>query len=147
MIYKAVSFEGSLIALACVIAIGVLLFALTGFIRVKKGHVAIIEKTALFVGIYRSGLYYFAPLLYRRVGMYPTKEITRHFVINRQGYILTYQIVNFKKYHYEGHHDIESVLKASLNDNADNLTMALIERSKRIGVRFIKLEKIKDKRH
>ena len=41
--------------------LGGLLFFLTGFIRVYKGRVAIIERVGQFVGLYKPGIYYFAP--------------------------------------------------------------------------------------
>ena len=126
-----------------VFLLGGLLFFLTGFIRVKKGCVAIIERVGNFVGLYKPGMYYFAPILYRRVGMYRIGEISSTFDINRDQYKITYEIEDVKKYHYVGAHDIEGILTASLKDSKDNLSEALITRCENVGVRFIKLEKIK----
>lgn len=126
-----------------VLILGGLLYALTGFIHVKKGCVAIIERVGNFVGLYKPGTYYFAPVLYRRVGMYRIGEISSNFYVNRDEYKITYEITDVKKYHYVGAHDIEGILNASLKDSKDNLSEVLIIRCENIGVRFIKLEKIK----
>ena len=123
--------------------LGGLLFFLTGFIRVWKGRVAIIERAGLFVGLYKPGIYYFAPIVYRRVGMYRVGEIKEVYLINRVDYQITYEIVDVKQYHYVGHHDIEGILRASLLDSRDNLSEALQKRCEEVGVKFITLERIK----
>lgn len=122
------------------------LFALTGFISVKKGRIAIIERAGEFVGIYRPGIYYFAPIMYRRVGMYRVGEVKETYLINRIDYQLTYEILDVKKYHYEGKHDAYGILKASLVDSRDTLSDTLKARFTAVGVKFIKLEKIKNTR-
>lgn len=126
-----------------VFLLGGLLFFLTGFIRVYKGRVAIIERVGQFVGLYKPGIYYFAPILYRRVGMYRVGEIKEKYLINRVDYQITYEIEDVKQYHYVGHHDIEGILRATLLDSKDNLSEALIKRYKEVGVKFITLEKLK----
>jgi regulator of protease activity HflC (stomatin/prohibitin superfamily) len=126
-----------------VFLLGGLLFFLTGFIRVYKGRVAIIERVGQFVGLYKPGIYYFAPILYRRVGMYRVGEIKEKYLINRVDYQITYEIEDVKQYHYVGHHDIEGILRATLMDSKDNLSEALIKRCKEVGVKFITLEKLK----
>jgi len=126
-----------------VFLLGGILFFLTGFIHVKKGCVAIIERVGNFVGLYKPGTYYFAPILYRRVGMYHIGEVSERFDVNRDQYKITYEITDVKKYHYVGAHDIEGILNASLKDSKDNLSEVLISRLENVGVRFIKLEKIK----
>ena len=126
-----------------VLLLGGLLFFLTGFIRVYKGRVAIIERVGQFVGLYKPGIYYFAPILYRRVGMYRVGEIKETYLINRVDYQITYEITDVKQYHYVGHHDIEGILRASLMDSRDNLSETLIKRCEEVGVKFITLEKIK----
>ncbi len=125
-----------------IVLLSALLFALTGFIIVKKKCVAIIERVGNFVGIYKPGIYYFAPILYRRVGMYKIGEIKQIIDINRIDYKIAYEIVDVKKFHYIGKHDIKGVLVASLNDSKDNLSEVLINRYEQIGVKFITLEKI-----
>lgn len=126
-----------------VFLLGGLLFFLTGFIRVYKGRVAIIERVGQFVGLYKPGIYYFAPILYRRVGMYRVGEIKEKYLINRVDYQITYEIEDVKQYHYVGHHDIEGILRATLMDSKDNLSDALIKRCKEVGVKFMTLEKLK----
>ena len=135
-----------LIIILGALVLGGILFLLTGFISVKKGRIAIIEKAGAFVGIYRPGIYYFAPIVYRRVGMYRVGEITEIYELNRIEYRITYEIEDVKKYHYEGKHDMYGIMRASLSDSKDNLSQAMKTRSAAIGVRFIKLEKIKSSR-
>ncbi|MCR5333249.1 MAG: hypothetical protein K6E11_04465 [Bacilli bacterium] len=135
-----------LIIILGALLLGGILFVLTGFINVRKGRVAIIEKAGEFVGIYREGTYYFAPIVYRRVGMYSMGEISETYLINRIDYKVTYEIIDVMKYHYEGHHDMYGLVKASLVDSKDHLSDALKTRANAIGVRFIKLEKIKSSR-
>lgn len=139
----ALSTEMFILVLVAIFVLGGILYALTGFIKVKKGHVAIIERIGNFTGIYKPGLYYFAPLLYRRVGMYKVGETKSDFVINRISYRLTYEIIDVKKFHYIGKHDLEGVIKASLKET--NLSATLNNRFELIGVKFIALEKIKTK--
>lgn len=138
---KLETWQFALIMLAIVI-LGIILFALTGFIVVKKKCVAIIEKVGNFVGVYKPGIYYFAPLLYRRVGMYRMDQIDKIIAINKQEYKLKYEIEDVKIFHYIGKHDVESILVASLRDNNDNLSDVLSKRYNQIGVKFISLEKI-----
>lgn len=131
------------LVLTGVLLLGAILFFLTGFIHVKKGYVAIIERTGTFLNIYKSGFHYFFPLLYRRVGMYPVGEAKIIYTLDREDYRLTIEILDVKKYHYEGHHDAEGIVKASLKDSKDKLSETLVSRFKKVGVRFIQLEKIK----
>lgn len=132
-----------LLIIAGVLLLGGILFFLTGFIHVSKGRVAIIERVGMFVGIYKSGMHYFAPIIYRRVGMYRIGEIKEIYPINRSEYRITYEILDVKKFHYDGHHDVEGILRASLNDSKDNLSEVLTKRFESVGVKFISLERIK----
>ena len=125
-----------------VLLLGSILFALTGIIHVKKNRIAIIEKMGEFKGIYKSGFYYFPPLLYRRAGMYRLGIIEEKYLIDRINYKITYEITDVIKFHYQGKHDIEGILTASLKEC--DLSTILTKRFELIGVRFIKLEKIKN---
>lgn len=127
-----------------ILLLGGILYALTGFISVKKGRVAIIERVGQFVGLYKPGLYYFAPMLYRRVGMYRVGVIKDQYLINRIDYQLTYEIIDVKIYHYVGKHDIEGILRASLKDSRNDLSNVMNKRCEAIGVKFIQLEIIKN---
>lgn len=136
--------EQFIIIIASIFVLGGILFALTGIIYVKKNRVAIIERIGEFKGIYQSGFYYFAPLIYRRAGMYRLGIIEETYNIKRDEYKITYEIIDVKKFHYEGKHDIEGILLASLNKKPTDLSSILIKRYEHIGVKFIKLEKIKN---
>jgi hypothetical protein len=125
-----------------ILVLSAILFILTGFIHVKKGRVAIIERVGLFVGIFKPGFYFFAPIVYRRVGMYRVGEIKENYEYKRENYRLSYEIVDVKTYHYIGKHDIEGILMATLKDS-DTLSETLTKRCEKIGVRFIQLEKLK----
>ena len=110
-----------------ILVLSAILFILTGFIHVRKGRVAIIERVGIFVGIFKPGFYFFAPIVYRRVGMYRVGEIKENFEYKRD---------------YIGKHDIEGILMATLKDS-DTLSETLTKRCEKIGVKFIQLEKLK----
>lgn len=101
-----------------VIAAGIGLFFLTGFIHVKRGWVAIIEKLGVYVGTYTKAFVYFAPLFYRRVGMYPLSPLTKPLLIGKDKFTVTYQIIDAKTYHYAGH-DLNLVINAELHGIED----------------------------
>lgn len=143
---QIISFTDTIIILIIVIILGIILFILTGYIIVKKEHIAIIEKNGQFVGIYKKGWHYFTPLIYRRVGMYKLGEIRQKIIIDRETYYLTYTIENYYKFHYEGKHDTLGILKSSLNDRFNDLSKSLDVKLKYIGANFIKLEKVKRRR-
>lgn len=96
-----------------VIVVGIGLFFLTGFIHVKRGWIAIVEKLGIYVGTYTKPYVYFAPLFYRRVGMYPLSSITKPLLIGKDKFTLTYQIIDAKAYHYAGH-DLNLVANVEL---------------------------------
>ena len=52
-------FDIFLLVIVSILVVGAILFFLTGFIIVKKNHIAIIEKAGQFEGIYESGCNYF----------------------------------------------------------------------------------------
>ena len=136
-------FDIFLLVIVSILVVGAILFFLTGFIIVKKNHIAIIEKAGQFEGIYESGWHYFRPLLYRRAGMYKKGEAQIKLEINRINYLLTYEIIDVKKFHYEGNHDFLGIVKASLKEDKTKISDYLINRFNLVGVRFIKLEKLK----
>ncbi len=137
------STENTILVVLIVIAIGITFFLLTGFIHVKKGYIAIIEKTGEFVGIYHSGMHYFTPLAYRRVGLYKIGVIKRKVLVNRDYYYITFEILDYYKFHYEGKHNVDGALKSALNDRFTDLSSSLNAKFKNMGATFIKLEKIK----
>lgn len=92
-----------IVACLVIIALGIGLFFLTGFIYVKKGWIAVIEKLGLYVGTYTKRFVYFAPLFYRRVGMYPLSPLTKPLIVGKDRFTITYQITDAKTYHYAGH--------------------------------------------
>ncbi len=139
--HKLETYQLALIMLAIVL-LAIILFALTGFTSVKKNYVAIIEKMGNFVGVYKPGFYYFIPLLYRKVGTYKMDELNKIVQVDDQEYKINYEIVDVKMFHYIGKDDVKSVLTSSLANKKDNLSKTLTEQYKRIGVKFISLEKI-----
>ena len=71
-----------------VLLLGVILFFATGFIFISKSRVGIIEKVGKYIGTYKGGLYYFMPILYRRVGYYRLGETSQKFKIDKKNYIV-----------------------------------------------------------
>lgn len=128
------------IVLGSIALVGVILFLLTGFIRVKKGFVAIVEKMGEYVGTYQSGLQYFFPLTSRRVGLYKKGEVKRLVEVDRyQSFFLTYEIMNFKDFHYKGH-DLDSLVRLAYKENPLDLESSLQKTCSLLSVRFIKIE-------
>ncbi|MFA5687416.1 MAG: hypothetical protein WCZ47_04705 [Bacilli bacterium] len=128
------------IILGCIAFVGVILFILTGFIRVKKGFVAVIEKMGLYTGTYQSGFHYFPPLTSRRVGLYKLGEVKRLVEVDRfKSFFLTYEIMNFKDFHYKGH-DLDSLVKLAYKENPLDLESSLKRTCPLLSVRFIKIE-------
>lgn len=129
------------LVLGSIVALGIILFALTGFIRVKKGYVAIIEKMGLYVGTFQSGLYYFTPLLARRAGLYKLGEVSRLVEVSRfDSFLLTYEVLNYKQFHYRGH-DLDSLVKLAHKENPLDLESSLEKTCPLLGVKFIKVSK------
>lgn len=129
------------LVLGSIVALGIILFALTGFIRVKKGYVAIIEKMGLYVGTFQSGLYYFTPLLARRASLYKLGEVSRLVEVSRfDSFLLTYEVLNYKQFHYRGH-DLDSLVKLAHKENPLDLESSLEKTCPLLGVKFIKVSK------
>ncbi|NMV82320.1 MAG: hypothetical protein GX816_02065 [Erysipelotrichia bacterium] len=128
------------ITIGCVVALGIVLFIFTGFINVKKGFVAIIERAGIYIGTYQSGFRYFAPLVDRRVGLYKIGKCRRLVEVDRyKSYFLDYEITNFKDFHYSGH-DLDGLVRLALNESPDDLSLSLKTRCALIGVCFIAIE-------
>lgn len=124
-----------------IVLTGLALFFLTGFTYVRKNRIAVIERLGMFTGLYKHGLYYFMPLVYRRVGYYRIDEISEIYKINKEKYRITYEIIDVKKFHYIGNHNVLVILEKNIN-NSDNLSASLKENYNQIGVKFIRLERI-----
>ena len=76
------------ITIVVLLIISIIMFFVTGFIFVGKGRVGVIEKMGNYVGTYDSGLYYFFPLLYRRVGYYKKGVTIQKLVIDNKSYLV-----------------------------------------------------------
>jgi hypothetical protein len=127
------------ITLASVVVAGIILFVLTGFINIKKGFVAIIERTGRYIGTYQAGLRYFLPLADRRVGLYKLGECRRLVEIDRYtSYFLDYEVRDFKLFHYSGH-DLDGLVRLALNESPNDLSLSLKSRCHSIGVRYINI--------
>lgn len=123
--------------------LSIFMFFVTGFIYISKQRIGVIEKVGNYVGTYKGGLYYFFPLLYRRVGYYKKGVTIQKLRIDEKNYIVKYQIENYKQWHYVGNHDPLGIVKSSLRGNNEDLSKTLIERFNLVGARFISLEVIK----
>lgn len=103
-----------LIALAALF-LGAILMLLTGFIHVKKGYSAIVEKLGEYYGTYQEGFHYFKPFVYRRAGMY--KNITElEITVNKTVIKIKIKIDDLKKYHYNTTSFNEIVEKLAKNN-------------------------------
>ena len=100
MILEAIGFDSLYLVVIIAIIIGIILMFLTGFIYVKKDYTAIIEKLGVYHGTYKSGFHYFAPFVYRRVGMYKNSPSEVELTINKTIIRIKVVVLDFKKYHY-----------------------------------------------
>ena len=131
------------ITILSVFVAGAILFVLTGFINVKKGYVAIIERAGRYIGTYQSGLHYFMPLVDRRVGLYKLGECRRLVEIDRfVTYFLEYEIIDIKAFHYSGH-DLDGLARLALKEAPQDPSLSLKTRCAFIGVRYIGFEENK----
>jgi len=129
------------ITVVSVILAGIALFTCTGFIYIKKGYIGIVERAGLYVGTFRSGLRYFAPLVDRRVGMYKLGPCRRLIEIDRRtSYLLDYEIRDYKLFHYSGH-NLDGLVRLALSESPDDLSLSLSTRCQLVGVHFIGINK------
>ncbi|MDY0345272.1 MAG: hypothetical protein WCR77_01870 [Bacilli bacterium] len=127
------------ITIACIVVAGIILFIFTGYIRIKKGYMGIIERAGRYIGTYQAGFRYFAPLVDRRVGLYKLGECRRLVEVDRyKSYFIQYEIMNFKLFHYSGH-DLDGLVRLALKESPDDLGLSLKTRCDLIGVHFIKV--------
>lgn len=119
MIFESISFNWLYIVAIIAIIIGIVLMVLSGFIYVKKGYTAIIEKLDVYHGTYKSGFHYFAPFVYRRVAMYKNGPNEIELTINKTIIRVKIEIIDFKQYHYstKSYMDVVNTLKD--NDYAE----------------------------
>ena len=90
----------SLIVIGAALVLGTGFLFYTGFVRVKKGKVAIVERVGLFIEVlYKTR--YFAPIKYRRVAYYSLAPVkVKCKLPNGKLAIITLQITNVILFHY-----------------------------------------------
>ena len=126
-----------LIALGVGILLGIIFFLITGTYRVKKNHVIIIEKLNEFYKICESGWHFYLPIKYRRVGYYNIAEQSRVITLGEvKKIILTYKIIDVKKYHYSGSR-IENYVEYIRKNNSEITEELLTKELEKIGIKYI----------
>lgn len=134
----------TILMLAVVLA-GIIIFFLAGIIKVRKGRVALIERLGNYVGTYRPGVYYLFPVIYRPVGSYPIGETKKVIKTASRKYLVSYEIDDFKLFHYVGHEDLKSLLDLALRESPSDPAASLRRRAPLIGVSFKSLEAVPEK--
>lgn len=125
------------IALALGLVIGLIIFIIAGIYKVKKDHVIIIEKIEEYYATKGAGVYFFLPVKYRRVGYYKITQQERVILLgNQKRIVLTYQIIDPKKYHYSKQRVEKYVEKIRLNNSTISEELLISELDK-IGIKFI----------
>ena len=121
------------------IVIGSVMFFLAGIYKVKKDKAMVIEKSEQFYGIYKEGLYFFMPVLYKRKGVYTLVPMEKDIHIDGlRDMVITYQVVDVKKYHYyEG--DVELKIQSTYEKfpNLDEETLR--NELENIGIKYISI--------
>ena len=133
------------VALVIIVILGVFLFFVTGFIFVKKGKIAVVEKLGGYIGLYTKTTY-FTPLLFRRVGYYVLgpQKITIQLP-NGNTASLIYEITNAILFHYHGHNIIQEI--KNTYELKEDITLQLISlQLERVGVKLINIEQITAKK-
>lgn len=140
MTLDTVDFNSFYLIVLIAIAIGIILMILTGFIHVKKGYTAIIEKLGAYHGTYKSGFHYFAPFVYRRVGMYKNSPSEVELTINKTIIKIKIVVLDFQKYHYasKSYTDVINDLKIKDYKNIDLFISELQSELINIGCSLIK---------
>lgn len=140
MILEANDFNSLYIVALIAIALGIILMILTGFIHVKKGYIAIIEKLGVYHGTYKPGFHYFAPFVYRRVGMYKNSPSEIELTINATIIRIKIVVLDFKKYHYatKSFMDIVNTLKSKNYSTIEIFINELQDELINIGCSLIK---------
>lgn len=121
-----------------IIALGTLLFILTGVMHIKKGYEAVIEKLDTFYVVFKQGFHYLPPFSYHRVGIYrvtPTQKIIK---VNGQTIEFFYSISDVKTYHYNGHNVNEVFQKAETKNTIEECVEYLKTELPKIGVKLLK---------
>ena len=128
-----------LIIIASVVVIGSLLFFLSGIYKVKKNQVMVIEKAGEFYKLYEEGTYFLMPLMYKRKGVYTTSKLEKNIHIDGlREMILTYQVIDVKKYHYyDG--DVSKCIEDTYQKSEEMSEEILINSLSEIGVKFISI--------
>ena len=128
-----------LIALGIVIILGGLFFFFAGLFKVKKDQVMIIERMNEFKGVYEKGIYWFMPIVYRRVGVYTMKEMeqTIHFDDLRD-MVIRFQVGDVIKYHYS-EYNVEQKVNEAHKKYPEMSEEILKSELLDIGIRFISI--------
>lgn len=131
------------ITMIIVIVLGVAIFLLTGFIHVKKGYIAIIERVDVYVKMSTKRWNYFPPILYRRAGYYFLGVNNREINLpNGTKAKLFYEIKDVLLYHYSGH-NIKSAIDRYYFLNNNHLNIDTLKQAlNSIGVNFVEIVEI-----
>lgn len=122
-----------------IILVGAVLFMLTGFIYVHKNHKAVLEKNGEFYAVKGRGLYYFLPFVGRRVGMYRISPYEEEIEYNGKKLVVTFQIEDFKTYHYNGH-SVTKLVEVLKKDHKLETISDLESLLPTLGIKVIKIK-------
>lgn len=131
---------------AIVIVLGIAIFLCTGFIHVKKDHIAIIERVDVYVGMQKKRWAYYTPIVYRRAGYYYLGTNQRDMTLpNEIKARLFYKIDDVLLYHYSGH-DIKSTIDRYYFLNGNRLNVDILKQAlTSIGLVFVEIVELDNK--
>ena len=128
-----------LITLGATVILGSLIFFLAGIYRVKKNTVMLIEKAEQFYNIYPEGTYFFMPVIYKRKGIYTIVPMEKDIHIEGlRDLILTFQVIDVKKYHYYSG-DVEKKVRETYLNNPEINEDILKDALDSIGIKYINI--------
>lgn len=117
-----------------IVILGIMLFLLTGFIKIKNGYIGLITRRENYVMIMEKGTKFFNPIFYKLALKVKLGENTQKIDINKQFYNICYEVIDIKQLYYS-----HKTIKGLLNQ-IDISNMEITKKElQNIGVRLISL--------
>ena len=130
-----------LIGAGIIIALGILVFFLTGIHHVPKNRAIVINKAGEFYCIYYKGTHFKMPIIYQRAGSYCTEPMVQRYVtLNGNPLDITFQIEDVEKYH-KNRISLTDLMKRIEKENSEINSTILTDKFALYGLKFINITK------
>ena len=126
-----------LILIPSALLLGALIFFISGIYKVKENKMMVIEKVEQFYKVCPPGTYFFMPIIYKRKGVYTMTPMEKDIHIeNGKTLIITYQVIDVKKYHYTTE-SIEEKINEANKVNIEMSNEILKETLEEMGLKYL----------